>query len=519
MTPTIRNIVLALVFAILLPISVYTALEISSLNEDEEILENIYKEQLESVIFSLNQYSTDRFDFYSKELESTWRSSNKTAITDSIFDQQNLAIDLIVALNGDQLVLQGYRQLAEFSETKVLDSIFDENREQFSKLGRYREAGYIKPVPLEVISFDSLRLSPVLFMINQEDPCILFYNPVYFVEDILSPRIQQTSQDRLNVTVRDRQTSQFLYSQPPEGNQLVKTDSSWLLPSYEMGVNLKGESVREIIAFRTQSNIIALATLSIMMIVGFVFVYRNIRREMQLSSAKSDFVANVSHEIKTPLALISMFTETLMMGRVPSEEKKMEYYDIIAKETSRLKNIVSKILAFSQIDADKKHYTFQLSDPEKEIQELVTSYSYHLEEKGFRYELSLNASGKKIMLDKEAFNEVMINMIDNAIKYSPETKYLKIRTSLKTDHYCIEVEDHGMGIPKEKQHHVFEKFYRVTEGDRYTTKGTGLGLSLVKSIVEAHGGKVQLSSKLHEGSVFTLLFPLNSTHESKNSDR
>jgi two-component system phosphate regulon sensor histidine kinase PhoR len=235
---------------------------------------------------------------------------------------------------------------------------------------------------------------------------------------------------------------------------------------------------------------------------------RTLQKQIQLSKAKSDFVANVSHEIRTPLSVISMYNETLLLGRVPSDEKKREYYEIIDKETNRLKNIVNKILSFSQIEANKRSYEFQNCSPDAVIADIINTYSFHLTREQFELTMNLGGDSAQISTDKEAFSEALVNLIDNAVKYSADERSLTISTEVIGTYYVVYVKDQGRGIPEDQLPFIFDQFYRVQSDDNFDAKGTGLGLALVKSIMEVHGGKVEVESELQVGSEFRLYYPL-----------
>ena len=234
---------------------------------------------------------------------------------------------------------------------------------------------------------------------------------------------------------------------------------------------------------------------------------------MELAKIKSDFVSNVSHELRTPLALISMFAETLEMGRATTEEKKKEYYTIISKEATRLSRIVNKILSFSRIEAGRKEYHFSKINLNLLVEDVFNSYQFHLKNNGFKFSFLPANAIPEIEADGEAISEAIINLIDNAIKYSTDKKEISIITGTEHGIAFIEVKDKGVGISEENQKKIFEKFFRVSDSLIHNTKGTGLGLTLVKHIVEAHGGKIKVKSKLNEGSSFILSFPINNLNK------
>ena len=223
---------------------------------------------------------------------------------------------------------------------------------------------------------------------------------------------------------------------------------------------------------------------------------------------KSDFVSNVSHELRTPLSMIRMFAETLEMGRVRTEEKKQEYYSIIRQETSRLSRIVSSILNFSKIEAGKRNYNFVETFLNDIVESVFTSYKTHLEQNGFKTVITKDETIPVQKLDEEAVSEAVVNLLDNAVKYSKDKKEISVRTGFDKDFSFVEIQDYGIGIPKEDQKKIYEKFFRVSSGLVHNVKGTGLGLSIVKHVIDAHKGKIELKSEPGEGSTFRLKFPL-----------
>jgi two-component system, OmpR family, phosphate regulon sensor histidine kinase PhoR len=504
MTSSFRNIFLILALVILLPVCMFIIFQIGSVTDDEKMLELAYRKQLESVIFSMNTYAGDLFSSYVNQIEMHFAKTEGKELVDSTFVQHNLAIRAIVARgkwglvrwdDGDEMSLN-------------FDSLFQVNEYLYQRLIQYKSANYVKPESVaELHEFDR-KQHVSLVILGQDIPCFIVFDPVDFIESLLAPRMSQLSGQNLNILMRYRNSGNVVFSDVEGDPDLIQSGELWLMPEYELSVSLRGESIRDLIAYRSRQNIIALVSLILLLGVGITLVIRNLRREMQLSKAKADFVANVSHEIRTPLALISMFNETLMLGRVTDDSRRQEYYDIIHKEANRLKNIVNKILNFSQIDADKKQYHISSIRPNQEIQQIINSYSYHLHEKGFEFTHILGDFELTLQADPEAFAEVFINLLDNAIKYSLDTKKISIESSVRDGFYELAVTDQGIGIEKSKQAHVFDKFYRVTDGDRHQTKGTGLGLSLVKNIVQAHGGRVEVESVFGKGSTFRVYFPL-----------
>jgi two-component system phosphate regulon sensor histidine kinase PhoR len=210
-----------------------------------------------------------------------------------------------------------------------------------------------------------------------------------------------------------------------------------------------------------------------------------------------------------------MFGETLEMGRVKSEEKKQEYYNTIVKESERLTRLINNILDFSKMEAGKKQYKFENADLNTIVSNVMNTYSYHLHSEGFAPHIELANNLPMLSIDAEAVTEAIINLVDNAIKYSGEEKFLCLRTNRQGSMLAVEIEDHGVGIAEEHRKKIFDTFYRVGTALVHNTKGSGLGLALVKHIMDAHGGRVEVDSVVGTGSTFRLLFPLESRAKSK----
>ena len=209
---------------------------------------------------------------------------------------------------------------------------------------------------------------------------------------------------------------------------------------------------------------------------------------MHLSRLKSDFVANVSHELKTPLALIRLFAETLELGRVPSEEKAQQYYRVINKESQRLTQLINNILDFSRIEAGRKEYRLAAADVGRIVGEVVDAYRFQIEQQGFTLEVAVEDDLPRVTADKEAIAQALLNLVNNALKYTRDEKYLRLAVARRGDgQVTLAVSDRGIGVAKGEQTKIFEKFYRAEDSLVHETKGSGLGLSLV----QAHHGSAR----------------------------
>jgi two-component system phosphate regulon sensor histidine kinase PhoR len=219
---------------------------------------------------------------------------------------------------------------------------------------------------------------------------------------------------------------------------------------------------------------------------------------------RADFVSNVTHELKTPLTSIYMFAESIFLGRVPTESSLKKYANIIIKESENLQRMINNILDFSRKENEKLKYETQDTNLSEIVNSTVDEMNYWLEINKFKVilEVKENVNAK---VNSEGIKQALSNLISNAIKYSAEKKKLIIRLMQKENYAWIEVEDFGIGIPKDKLELIFEKFYRVNTEENQTISGTGLGLTVTKDIIEAQNGKLIVQSDLGKGSKFTII--------------
>jgi signal transduction histidine kinase len=236
--------------------------------------------------------------------------------------------------------------------------------------------------------------------------------------------------------------------------------------------------------------------------------YYSVSKELELARLKSDFVSNVSHELRTPLALIRLYAETLELGRIKTPEKAGEYYRIVREESERLSALINNILDFSRIEAGRKEYDFCKTDIAELVGNTLDSYRYQIEQQGFAFEQSIDADIPPVHVDREAIARSLVNLINNALKYSADEKFLGVKLYRADGVLKLEVVDRGIGIARSEQSKIFEKFYRAGDPLVHNTKGSGLGLSLVSHIAHAHGGRVEVESAPGKGSKFTLFLPL-----------
>jgi signal transduction histidine kinase len=310
------------------------------------------------------------------------------------------------------------------------------------------------------------------------------------------------------VTISD-ENRQVLYSNwAPKDGYLLESNLDRPFSNWRAAVGLKDSNLDELTRNSFLHSAGATLLVLIFLFLGMALIIRATDREARLAQAKSNFVANVSHELKTPLSLLSLFSEILELGLVDNEEKKAEYYRIIRHESLRLNNVIDNILDFAKIEAGRKTYKFADGDMAEVIENVLSRYRYQITNSGFDVQTNLQPGLPPVVIDRDAMAQAISNLVDNAIKYSGDVKQLSIKTETHGSDLSIEIADHGIGIPRAEQAKVFEKFYRVGNGLVHDVKGSGLGLSLVKHIIEAHKGTISVESDVGKGSRFTILLPL-----------
>ena len=275
-----------------------------------------------------------------------------------------------------------------------------------------------------------------------------------------------------------------------------------------LGIKYQGSSVEQLGANWMHRNFLILGILSLLIVGGLVFTKHIVGKEMALARLKSDFVSNVSHELRTPLALIRLYAETLELGRITTREKKQEYYRIIRKESERLTALINNILDFSRIEAGRKEYEFRETDIADLVRNTLDSYRYQIEQQGFTFEEKIDSGLPAVRIDREAIARALVNLVNNALKYSDGEKFLGVKLYRANGSVKLEVVDRGIGITRREQSKIFEKFYRTGDPLVHNTKGSGLGLSLVRHITQAHGGEIEVESTPGRGSKFILSLPL-----------
>jgi signal transduction histidine kinase len=279
---------------------------------------------------------------------------------------------------------------------------------------------------------------------------------------------------------------------------------AWRVALYQPpGVSPRAAVRRQVMALTG-----ALGVLLVVIAGGIVAAGRLVRRETEMARLKADFVANVSHDLKTPLSVIRMFAETLDMGRLPDEARRREYYRVISRESERLSRLIDNVLDFSRIEGGRRRYDIAPAAVEPLVREAVEAFDYPLAQQGFKVDVRVAPDLPEVPMDAAAVGQALANLVDNAIKYSAERRSLLVEAALDGSWLTLSVADEGIGIPAAEHARIFEKFYRIGRSETQGRRGSGVGLALVRHVAEAHGGEVTVRSAPGAGSRFTLRLPL-----------
>jgi len=268
------------------------------------------------------------------------------------------------------------------------------------------------------------------------------------------------------------------------------------------------QTIPDIIAARERPQRAMMAMLAGIMALGVFFIARAAARELRVAEMKSTFVSSVSHDLKTPLALIQLFAETLELGRLKNTERAPEYYRIINSEARKLTRLINNLLDFSKIEAGLRKYQLEPTDLSAVTRRVVDSLDSQFRHNQFTVTLRAQQPPITVKLDAEAAEQAIENLLSNAMKYSPEHREIAVEVDRSDGYGLVRVRDLGIGIPPRLQRKIFQKFYRVQTDAGTGPQGTGLGLAIVDHVMRAHGGFVRVDSEPGRGSTFTLHFPL-----------
>jgi len=277
------------------------------------------------------------------------------------------------------------------------------------------------------------------------------------------------------------------------------------LEGFALAAELPGDPAAPL-AFRNRTLYIALLVLLYLGIgVGFGLTIREMRRAYKLSRMKTDFVANISHELRTPLTGVRLFAETLRAGRAEGPEEVRQCVAMLSAEADRLSRMVEKLLDWSRLEAGRTSLELERTEVPALLDRI--GQAYRAQQLPASYQTELDPQLPPVNVDRDAMAQVVLNLLHNAVKYTGEDKRIRVRARRAGRNVAIEVEDNGPGVRPHERKRIFERFYRADDLLSRQTVGTGLGLAIAKKIVELHGGRIELDSRVGQGSTFRVLLP------------
>ncbi len=297
----------------------------------------------------------------------------------------------------------------------------------------------------------------------------------------------------------------------------VATEIGEVLPHWEVAVYMLDPGKLNQAARTLKLTLgLLISILLIAMVVGSWLIVSDLRRQLTLARQKTDFVSNVSHELKTPLTSIRMFAELLAEGRVADREKQRSYLHIITAEAARLTRLINNVLDFARLERGEKKYNFQPCELADVVRDTAETLRPHLEQNDFVFESDLTAEPCPIMGDRDALAQILVNLLSNAEKYASDRKEIRIELRRRSDPLPfaeVKVLDRGLGVPRGCEAKIFEQFYRAHDALNSGIQGSGLGLTLARQIARAHGGDVACEAREGGGSCFSLRLPLRNESE------
>lgn len=291
----------------------------------------------------------------------------------------------------------------------------------------------------------------------------------------------------------------------PLASQSVRTPSVTQLP-WTVHAIRSGDGDPPALSAPARLMLAALAGMTIVVLAGGYFITRAIAREVTVARLQSDFAAAVSHEFRTPLTTLRHLSELLVGGRVSSEARRQEFYDTMLRESQRLQSMVEGLLNFARLESGQMEYRFAAVEPAAFLREIVDDF--HADDgRAVRIHLDAATNVPAIRADRELLARVVWNLLDNAVKYSPPERAVRVQLRCIGNQAVIHVIDEGFGIPNDEQDAIFGRFVRGSSAQTRAIKGTGIGLAMAREIVRAHGGDIIVESVHGQGSRFTITLP------------
>ncbi|WP_170864429.1 sensor histidine kinase [Fodinibius roseus] len=333
-----------------------------------------------------------------------------------------------------------------------------------------------------------------------------------FLPSALNKHFGKSQQAGVNVWLRDWTNDNIIASSDPgvpydHDKIQFKQRFPDFFDNWKLEVSFTNTPTIEASNSSLLKNLIVLGAAVLLLLGSLVFMFMSAQKERALAERQAGFLANVTHELKTPLAVMQAAGENLSDGRVKDQTRLKNYGTHIYNEAVRLRRMIEKLLDVAKADAGQSLIEPQPVNLDQLVQSYIDEQKSYIKSRGFALDVAIENDIPKAMVDIDSFETILGNLVENALKYSNEERYLGVSLEADDDNITLKVEDHGVGMPKKVISHIFDKFYRAEDTLTAQTKGHGLGLSIVKSLVELNGGSIRVSSEVGKGSIFTVTFP------------
>lgn len=348
----------------------------------------------------------------------------------------------------------------------------------------------------------------------------LILNEQYIIEEVFPPYLNNyfgnSDESGVAVWIRDWTNDKILASNDPSVDfnfeivdHRMRFSGSGFFDNWTLNLAFLESPVSNAYNATLVKNLFVLGFAMLFLTGSLIFMFVTAQRERQLVQMQANFLANVTHELKTPLAVMQAAGENISDGRVTEPNRLKQYGDHIYNESIRLKGMIEKLLDVARVDSGQN----LIKDAPYRLHELIKSYleenRAYIEKKGFEVKFTSEDEIALCLVDKDSIETILSNLTENAIKYSQDEKFIEYKISSDDKFVFMSITDHGVGIPKKEQKHIFKKFYRVENSDTTSSKikGHGLGLSIVKNMVELNGGAIEIKSNSGQGTTFIVRFP------------
>jgi signal transduction histidine kinase len=476
-----------------IPLGLLASLEILKINKakgENDEMKNNSRQYLELLLHPPCEYDVNQFDMFYQSFKEIIHETDP--VVDSLFreiDTQRARTDYLIR------ILSGPDLTATNSNNHFKD---DKNG-------------------LSGIPINSAELTAVYLSWNKNNSIqisILIDFPVY-LKSISEKMIKKLDPGSLiNIKIKDN-NGKLVFS------KVLKEEIDYLslpfpenLPQWKLLLSEnKPGFLTTLLKARSGIYLFIFILIALLMVLGFAFIMYTLNVELRLNKLKSEFISNVSHELKSPLTSIRMMTEMLHHNRVQTEERKSAYYSAMLEESEHLSHLIDNILDFSRMDDDRKKYDFTDLDLDELLLKFLESTREMLPESGF--DIRYNSPDRVAVIkgDRNAILQVFYNLVDNAVKFSGSSRQIDISLFSGDDELQFCVKDYGIGISGKDREKIFDRFYRGEEPQRLGIKGSGIGLTIVQKIIEAHKGHLMVESKPGEGSTFCVHLPINKNRE------